>query len=137
MAQTPQPVAPVLAPILSPPADLSILPQASVSPECGGLHNLQGRAFCVSAPLVEVGGLADAYVADIQSKGWLVAGGDANRVIFIRRNADASCEGLQMQAFYDTAIAITPTSLGYLAFGVVPGNVCAASPDAPAVPPGQ
>ncbi len=137
MAQTPQADAPALAPIVTPPADLAILPGSTVAPDCGGLYNLQGRAFCVSALLTQVGTLADAYVADIKSRGWLVAGGDANRVVLIRRDADGSCQGLQMQAFYNTAQATTPTSLGYLAFGIVPGNVCAASPGTAGGPPGE
>lgn len=121
----PQPAAPVLPPITTPPFDVAVLAETVASPDCGGLYGLQGRAFCVSAPLVQVGAVAEAYIADLQAKGWLVAAGDANRVVFVRRKADQTCDGLQMQAFYDTTAIATPTQPGFLAFGVVPGDVCA------------
>lgn len=124
----PQPTAPALPPMTTPPYDVTILNGAVLSPECGGLYGLQGRAFCVTAPLVQVGALADAYIADLQTKGWLVAAGEANRVVFVRRKADQTCEGLQMQAFYDTAAAATPTRAGFLGFGLVPGDICAGQP---------
>ena len=134
-ASAPAPVtAPVLPPLTTPPADVVVLAGATVSPDCGGLYNLQGRAFCVSALLTETGALAEAYIADLEAKGWLVASGEANRVVFVRRKSDGACDGLQMQAFYNSSVAPTATTLGYLGFGVVPGNVCAAQP-APTTPP--
>lgn len=127
-AQTPalpQPVAPVPPPITTPPFDVVVLADTVAAPDCGGLYGLQGRAFCVTAPLVQVGQLAESYITDLKTKGWLVAAGENNRVVFVRRKADQTCEGLQMQAFYDTAAVATPTQLGYLGFGVVPGDICA------------
>lgn len=127
--QTPAPAAPATAPVLppltTPPHDVTLLAGATPAPECGGLYGLQGRAWCVSALLTQVGGLADAYINDLKARGWLVAAGDANRVVLIRRKPDGTCEGLQMQAFYDTSAAPSPTSQGFLGFGVVPGDVCA------------
>jgi hypothetical protein len=58
------------------PADVGLLPGAQLSPDCGGLNNLAGRAWCVTAPLGQVGALADAYIADLATKNWLAAGGD-------------------------------------------------------------
>ena len=124
-ATPPQPAAPVLPPITTPPFDVAVLAETVSAPECGGLYGLQGRAFCVSAPLVQVGAFAETYIADLGVKGWLVAAGETNRVVFVRRKADQTCEGLQMQAFYDTAATATPTQLGYLGFGVIPGDLCA------------
>ena len=132
-APVPTPV-PALPPLTVPPYDVAVLTGATPSPECGGLYGLQGRAWCVSALLTQVGGLAESYIADLGGKGWLVAAGDANRVVFIRRKADQSCEGLQMQAFYDTTAVATPTQLGFLGFGVVPGDVCAGQPSGPTAP---
>ncbi|KQY89671.1 hypothetical protein [Brevundimonas sp. Root1423] len=131
-----QPAAP--PPVLASP-EAMVLPGATLAPDCGGLYNLAGRAFCVSAPLAGIGALAEAYIADLGSRGWLTAGGDDNRVVFVRRRDGGGCDGLQMQAFYDTTRPAGPAALGYLGFGPIPGDVCAAQPAAPAatVPPAQ
>ena len=115
------------------PADVGLLPGAELSADCGGLNNLAGRARCVTAPLGQVGALADAYIADLATKGWLAAGGDENRVVFVKRREAGGCDGMQMVAFYDTtktAVAELPGSLG---FATIPGDVCAAA--AAATPP--
>ncbi|HWQ88012.1 hypothetical protein [Brevundimonas sp.] len=116
-----------------------VLPGATLAPDCGNLYGLAGRAFCVSAPLAGISALADAYVADFRAKGWIPAGGDDNRVVFVRRRDAGGCDGLQMQAFYDTSRPAGPEAIGYLGFGPIPGDVCAAQPAAPAptVPPAQ
>ncbi|HEX8660504.1 MAG TPA: hypothetical protein VF686_01465 [Brevundimonas sp.] len=136
-AQAPAAPAPAAPAVVSP--DAMVLPGATLAPDCGGLYNLAGRAFCVSAPLAGIGALADTYVADLQTKGWLTAGGDDNRVVFVRRRDGGGCDGLQMQAFYDTSRPAGPAAIGYLGFGPIPGDVCAAQPAAPAaaVPPAQ
>lgn len=106
--------------------DVPLLAGATAAPDCGNLYGLAGKAFCVSAPLAAVGSLADAYVAELESRGWLVAAGDANRVVFVKRRDGGGCDGLQMQAFYDTSRPAGPEATGYLGFGVIPGDVCAA-----------
>lgn len=135
-AQAPEPAAP--APVTTSP-DAMVLPGATPAPDCGNLYGLAGRAFCVSSPLAGIGTLAEAYIADLRTKGWIPAGGDDNRVVFVRRRDTGGCDGLQMQAFYDTAGPAGPASLGYLGFGPIPGDVCAAPPASPAatVPPAQ
>src|SRR5690606_2344004 len=65
--------------------DVPLLAGATPAPDCGNLYGMAGKAFCVSAPLAAVGALADAYVADLEARGWLVAAGDANRVVFVKR----------------------------------------------------
>ena len=126
--------APAMAqdPAVSP--DAMVLPGAALAPDCGNLYGLAGRAFCVSAPLAGIGTLADAYVADLQSKGWIAAGGEDNRVVFVRRRDGGGCDGLQMQAFYDTSRPAGPESIGYLGFGPIPGNVCSDQPEPLATP---
>ncbi|TPW03999.1 MAG: hypothetical protein FD125_1345 [bacterium] len=111
-------------------AENLLLPGATLAPDCGNLYGLAGRAFCVSAPLAGIGSLADAYVADLQSKGWIPAGGEDNRVVFVRRRDTGGCDGLQMQAFYDTSRPAGPDAIGYLGFGPIPGNVCSDQPAA-------
>ena len=125
-------------PVMSSP-EAMVLPGATLAPDCGNLYGLAGRAFCVSAPLAGIGTLADAYIADLQSRGWIPAGGEDNRVVFVRRRDGGGCDGLQMQAFYDTSRPTGPDALGYLGFGPIPGDVCAAQlPVAPPVtPPAQ
>jgi len=113
-----------------------VLPGATLAPDCGNLYGLAGRAFCVSAPLASIGALADAYVADLQTRGWIPAGGEDNRVVFVRRRDGGGCDGLQMQAFYDTSRPAGPEAIGYLGFGPIPGDVCAEQP-APAPAPQQ
>ncbi|MDP3801465.1 hypothetical protein [Brevundimonas sp.] len=105
-----------------------VLPGATLAPDCGNLYGLAGRAFCVSAPLAGIGALADAYIADLRTKGWLPAGGEDNRVVFVRRRDGGGCDGLQMQAFYDTSRPAGPDAIGYLGFGPIPGNVCSDQP---------
>ncbi len=111
-----------------------VLPGATLAPDCGNLYGLAGRAFCVSAPLAGIAALADAYVADLQSKGWIPAGGEDNRVVFVRRRDTGGCDGLQMQAFYDTSRPAGPDAIGYLGFGPIPGNVCSDQPAAAPTP---
>ena len=107
-------------------SDVPILAGATPAPDCGNLYGLAGKAFCVSAPLAGIGALADAYVAELEGQGWLAAGGDANRVVFVKRREGGGCDGLQMQAFYDTSRPAGPDATGYLGFGTIPGDVCAA-----------
>ena len=126
----------------APTPDQLVLPGATLAADCGNLYGLAGRAFCVSAPLASIGTLAEAYIADFQTKGWLPAGGDDNRVVFVRRRDGGGCDGLQMQAFYDTTRPTGPASVGYLGFAPIPGDVCAAQaptpqPANPAGPPAQ
>lgn len=114
--------------------DTLVLPGATMAPDCGNLYGLAGRAFCVSAPLVSIGALAETYIADLQTKGWIPAGGDDNRVVFVRRRDTGGCDGLQMQAFYDTSRPAGPDAVGYLGFGPIPGNVCSDQPAPLAAP---
>ena len=116
-------------------AENLVLPGATPAPDCGNLYGLAGRAFCVSAPLAGISALAEAYIADLQTKGWLPAGGEDNRVVFVRRRDTGGCDGLQMQAFYDTSRPAGPDAIGYLGFGPIPGDVCASQPAAPAATP--
>lgn len=111
-----------------------VLPGATLAPDCGGLYGLAGRAFCVSSPLAGISALADAYIEDFQTRGWLPAGGDDNRVVFVRRRDNGGCDGLQMQAFYDTSRPAGPDAIGYLGFGPIPGDMCSSQPE-PAAPP--
>ena len=129
-----EPAAPATAPVVVSP-DALVLPGATLAPDCGNLYGLAGRAFCVSAPLAGIGTLADAYIADLATKGWIAAGGDDNRVVFVRRRDTGGCDGLQMQALYDTARPAGPESTGYLGFGPIPGDVCAGPAAAPAPTP--
>ena len=112
-----------------------VLPGATPAPDCGNLYGMAGKAFCVSAPLVAIGPLAEAYVTEFEARGWLPAGGDDNRVVFVRRRDGGGCDGLQMQAFYDTSRPAGPEAIGYLGFGPIPGDVCAAGQPGAAAPP--
>ena len=141
LAQTTAPAAPAPAapaaapgPQGAPATDTPLLGAAQAAPDCGNLHGLNGRAFCVTAPLAGVGALAEAYIAHFEGQGWLVAGGDDNRVVLIKRKDGGVCDGLQMVAFYDTARPSAPETPGYLGFATIPGNVCAGQAAAGATP---
>ena len=110
----------------APQLDFPILPPAQAAADCGGL--LGTPAFCVTAPLTEVGTLAETYIEKLNETGWLAADGDENRVIFVRRTGPGVCDGMQMVAFYDESKPVTPTTMGYLGFAAIPGNICVASP---------
>ena len=146
LAQTPytatapaQAAAPAPAPAPTGPqgqpwTEAPVLTGATVAPDCGNLHNLAGRAFCVTAPLGQMEGLADAYVASLQGMGWMAVDGDNNRVVFIKRTGDGVCDGIQMIAFYDTAKPAVPESPAWLGFATIPGNICAPRPAATPAP---
>ena len=132
-AQTPAPAAQQGG-----PADVGLLPGAELSADCGGLNNLTGRAWCVTAQLGQIGALADAYIADLASKNWLAAGGDENRVVLIKRREAGGCDGMQMVAFYDTTKTAVAELPAYLGFATIPGDVCgAAAATPPAAPAGS
>ena len=116
------------------PIEAPILPGATAEPRCGGLYDLAGKAFCVTAPLASIGALAEAYIAHFESLGWIVAAGDNNRVVFIKRREAGGCDGMQFQAFYDPNRPAGPEVPGFLAMATIPGDVCAAAPAAPADP---
>ena len=136
-AQTPAPAAPAAPQSTQQggPADVGLLPGAELSADCGGLNNLAGRAWCVTAQLGQIGALADAYIADLSSKNWLAAGGDENRVVFIKRREAGGCDGMQMVAFYDTTKTAVAELPAYLGFATIPGDVCAAAAATPSAAP--
>ena len=124
--------APTFAPAPA-PADVAVLTGATEARDCGGL--LQTPAYCVGSTLAAVGAIAEAYVTDLQGKGWISAGGGANRVIFVKRHEGGGCDGLQMQAFYDVNRPAAPEAPAYLAFAVIPRDICVA--ETPATPSPQ
>lgn len=133
----PAPQAPVQAAPAIPPGPaatgMPVLPPATEAADCGGL--LRSPAFCVTAQLDQIGALADAYTERLSTLNWLAADGDDNRVIFVRRRDGGGCDGLQMVAFYDVSKPAEATAPGYLGFAVIPGDVCAATPETPAPTP--
>lgn len=140
MAQAAQPAAPAGgATGIGEPIEAPVLEGATLDPTCGALYNLAGKAFCVTAPLAAIGPIADAYIAHFHAEGWLTAAGDDNRVVFVKRREGGGCDGMQVQAFYDISRAPGPDVPGYLAMATIPGDICAAAPEAaaPATPPAQ
>lgn len=134
------PAAPALTQARGVPVEAPVLAGATVDPACGNLYGLAGQAFCVTAPLASIGALAEAYIAHFEADGWIPAGGDDNRVVFIKRKAGGGCDGMQLQAFYDTNRPAGPEVPGYIGMATVPGDICAAAsagPASPATPPVQ
>jgi hypothetical protein len=102
-----------------------VLAPAVAAPDCGG--QVRSPAFCVTAPLEQVGALAETYLAQFEKDGWLPAAGDDNRVVLIKRREAGGCDGMQMIAFYDESKPAEATAPGYLGFATIPGDVCAAA----------
>ena len=128
------PAATALAQAQGTPVAAPVLDGAALDASCGNLYDLAGRAFCVTAPLASIGAIAEAYIAHFQAEGWITAGGDDNRVVFVKRQEGGGCDGMQMQAFYDTNRPAGPEVPGYIAMATIPGDICAAAPAAPAPP---
>ena len=105
--------------------DLPLLAGATVSPDCGNQPVLAG-AWCVSAPLSAMDGVAHAYVAELTGDGWLVADGSASRAVLVRRMDGGGCETVQMLIGRDTSAPATAESVAWLGVTTVPGDVCAA-----------
>ena len=116
---------PTTQPAVPAPMDIPILANAQVSPDCGNLYQMAGRAYCLTAPLAGIATLADTYSEYFRGQGWLAAAGEENRVVFVKRRDGGGCDGLQMVAFYDTSRPAGPEAAGYLGFATIPGNVCA------------
>jgi len=70
-------------------------------------------------------GVAQAYVAELTGKGWLVADGGANRAVLVRRKEGGGCETVQMLIVRDTSAPTTAESVAWLGIATVPGDVCA------------
>ena len=104
--------------------DLPLLAGATAAPDCGNQAVLAG-AWCVSAPLSAMNGLAQAYVAELTGKGWLVADGGASRAVLVRRKEGGGCETVQMLIVRDTSAPMTSESVAWLGIATVPGDVCA------------
>ncbi len=107
------------------PADLSPLAGASLAPDCGNVFVLAG-AWCVSAPLSAMDGVVEAYKAELEAKGWLIADGSANRAVLVKRKDGGGCDAIQMLAVRDTSAPATAESLGVLGFITIPRDVCQA-----------
>jgi hypothetical protein len=105
--------------------DLPLLAGATAAPDCGNQAVLAG-AWCVSAPLSAMDGVARAYVAELTGQGWLVADGGTSRAVLVRRRAGGGCETLQMLIVRDTSAPATAESVAWLGVATVPGDVCAA-----------
>jgi len=111
-----------------PATNVPVLEGAQVAADCGALSVPPTQAYCVTAPLASMQSVGEAYIARFRSEGWEIVLGEANYVIFARQQSAGSCEGLQMIAFYDTALPDTPTTPGYLGFGSIPSIPCAERP---------
>lgn len=104
--------------------DLPLLAGATAAPGCGNQAVLAG-AWCVSAPLSAMDGVAQAYVAELTGKGWLVADGGANRAVLVRRKEGGGCEAVQLLIVRDTSAPTTADSIAWLGVATVPGDICA------------
>ena len=124
MAQTPAPLQ----------VDIPELPTAVADPTCGGKVGLAQQALCVMTTQGAIGALVDTYSEAFRLQNWLAAGGEDNRVVYVRRRAEGGCDGFQMLAFADESRVPGPAEPAWLAFAAIPGDVCAARPAAATTP---
>jgi len=124
VAQTPAPLQ----------VEIPELPTAVSDPTCGGKVGLAQQAMCVMTTQGAIGGLVDAYSEAFRLQSWLAAGGENNRVVYVRRRPEGGCDGFQMLAFADEARVPGPAEPAWLAFAPIPGDVCAAQPAAAPTP---
>ena len=99
---------------------------AVVDPTCGPFASVARIATCVASTQVGLQDLADKYTAAFEAQGWLIAAGEDNRIVFVRRREGGGCDGFQVQAFTDESRLPNPAEPAYLAFAAIPGNICAA-----------
>ena len=125
LAQTPAPLQ----------VEIPELPTAVSDPTCGGRIGLAQQAMCVMTTQGAIAGLVDAYSEAFSRQNWLAAGGEDNRVVYVKRRPEGGCDGFQMLAFADEARVPGPAEAAYLAFAAIPGDVCAAQPAAPLATP--
>lgn len=125
MAQTPAPLQ----------VEIPELPTAVNDPTCGGKVGLAQTAMCVMTTQGAIGGLVDAYSEAFRLQNWLAAGGENNRVVYVRRRPEGGCDGFQMLAFADESRVPGPAEPAWLAFASIPGDVCTAQPASPAATP--
>jgi hypothetical protein len=112
------------------PAPLQVeipeLPTATNDPTCGGRSALAQQAFCVATTQAGIGALVDAYSEAFSRQQWLPAGGEENRIVYVKRRPGGGCDGFQLMAFADDTRLPGPAEAAYLAFAAIPGDVCAA-----------
>ena len=131
--QTPAPVPPT-PPSATPatpagpaaPNDLVIpeLQGTIADPTCGGRSSIAQQAFCVSTTQAAMEGIVDQYNSAFQQQGWVAAGGENNRIIYVKRKDGGGCLAFQLLAFADETRPAAPGAPGYFAFANIPGDIC-------------
>lgn len=123
--------APTIAPYAL-PANVSLPAVAGAIPDptCGGREAMSQLAYCIASTQGGLQVVADGYTSGLEATDWLVAAGEDNRIVFVRRRDGGGCDGLQMQAFTPDGATPDANAPAYLAFAVIPGDVCAAQPPA-------
>lgn len=134
LAQTPAPTP--AAPGAPTNLDIPELDGTTADPTCGGRSAVAQQAFCVSTTQAAMEGVADQYNTAFQQQGWLAADGENNRIIYVKRKDEGGCLAFQLLAFADETRPPAPAAPGYFAFATIPGDICAAQPQA-ATPPAQ
>ncbi|MFT4955130.1 MAG: hypothetical protein ACI8U3_001512 [Brevundimonas sp.] len=109
---------------------LPVVEGARAAPDCGGLYGLAGRAQCMTAPLSEIGDIAEVYIGALGQTGWSGAGGRPNQVLFQRARSSGGCDILEMITFYDVELSeeALATAPGYLGFALHTGGDCLPPP---------
>ena len=120
LIQATGPAGPMALPVVLPPVE-----GTQPDPSCGGRQAMTTFATCLSTTQAAAEGAMQALNADFERQGWLPADGRDNRIVYVRRKDGGGCDAFQVLAFAAQQIP-DPAGSAYLAFAVVPGDVCAA-----------
>jgi hypothetical protein len=115
------------------PVVLPTVANTGADATCGGRTAMTAIATCVATTQGAAEAAMEVYNADFERQGWLAAGGRDNRIVYVRRKEGGGCDAFQVLAFAGQNTA-DPAGPAYLAFAVVPGDVCTATPASPVTP---
>jgi hypothetical protein len=115
------------------PVVLPTVANTGADATCGGRTAMTAIATCVATTQGAVEAAMEVYNADFERQGWLAADGRDNRIVYVRRKEGGGCDAFQVLAFAGQNTA-DPAGPAYLAFAVVPGDVCTATPASPVTP---
>lgn len=124
--------APVQAPAMP------VIAGSTASPDCGGIREIAAGGDlpmqCVTAPLEQIGALAQGYAAEATRRGWMRTGANNNVLWMQKVEAAGTCERMTLIVFWDSARYPEPRAgvPGYIGTILEPGRPCEALPPAPA-----
>ncbi|WP_420470331.1 hypothetical protein [Brevundimonas sp. FT23042] len=110
----------------------------TASPDCGGIREIAAGGDrpmqCVTAPMEQIGALAQGYAAEASRRGWMRTGANNNVLWMQKVEAAGTCERMTLIVFWDLTRYPEPRAgiPGYIGTIIEPGLPCEALSPAPA-----